>query len=108
MRVIKYNISDFAGIKNLDDFYKQLELYDDLVADKYNVMDIYMEQENCEKLRDFMFNNFKKRRYKEQYIKSSIAMHWVDLSPSSKLIVPKDEIWVDDNKESNTYGKQDN
>lgn len=101
MRIIKYKIEDFSGIKTLEDFYRQLGLYDDMIAKKLTVYDINMEQENCEKLQEYMFNNFKKKRtYKEQYIKSSIAMHWLDLSPTSKLNPPKDEIWVDDNKES--------
>lgn len=107
MKIIKYDINDFKGIKNLDGFYKQLGLFDDLLAKKYNVMDVYMERENCEMLKDFMVANFnnKKTRLRPKYIASSVGMHWMNLSPSSILDVPKDEIWVDENKELKNGGR---
>jgi len=96
--IIKYNIKDFKKMKTLDDFYKQLGLYDKLMSSEITVFDVHMNREECEMLDEFMKNTMRKKfkkQYTEKYIDISVGMHWLNYSPNTNNPdVPKGELWI--------------
>lgn len=100
MNIIKYKIDDFKRISCMDDFYKSLGIFNEIGKTIIEVGQIHMEQENCERLQEYIFEslckNKKYRVYKEDKLKCFAAMDWLQFSPVSDKNMPKDEIWIDE------------
>jgi len=96
VNIIKRNINDFSGIKNMLDFYRLLGIYDKLGHQIQSVSHIRMNDADCEKLKDFMINNIPRNKKKLRYYTTGVILDWVNLSPKSDNNVPSNEIWIDE------------
>ena len=104
--ILKYEMSNFKGIKSMIDFYDVLGIEERLQAGEITVMDVFMEREDCEELQNFMRKNFPGRKhYTEKYINANVAMEWLNYSPSSTIQPPKGEIWIIKQEDRKEYEK---
>ena len=98
---VEYQFTDdqIKDIKSMWDFYKATGLAA-MVENKTitNVWQIWMNQEQCEGLRDIVKANLvKTRRFRsasQKYLDNSVAMDWLNYSPVSAPYVPAYTLWV--------------
>lgn len=97
MRVIKYNIDDFQGIKCMNDFYALIGISNELGTVIRSVAQIRMCYEDCDKLLQFILKNVP-RSEKRNFIKWDIPyrVDWLDLSPKVDDRLPSGELQIDD------------
>ena len=101
IKKIKAPFEMYSSMKNMEEFYKMVGIFD-LKGDKLgNVTKIHMNNDECEYLKELLFkNNYRKgkfKQYKKEYLKRCIAMEWVCYSPCSLILdVPKGEIWLEE------------
>ena len=104
--VLKYEMSDFKKIKSMIDFYEVLGIERRLQSGEITVMDVFMEREDCEELQPIMRKNFpNKKHYRDKYINTSVAIEWLNYSPSSAIQPPKGEIWIIKKEDREEYEK---
>jgi predicted DNA-binding protein len=96
--ILKYNIEDFSGIESMEDFYTVAGLMDRIRNKELTQFDIHMNRLECEILNDFSKKNnrkSKKKKWSERMIDNSVAMDWLNYSPSSdNAQVPEGELWI--------------
>jgi hypothetical protein len=97
--ILKYNIEDFSGIESMEDFYTVAGLMDRIRNKELTQFDIHMDREECEMLNDFSRENNRKNKKKHRKdgstLFTSVAMDWMNYSPSSNNDdVPKGELWI--------------
>lgn len=103
MKIIKYNINDFADILDLQDFYTRIGVINPKTNSSIvkSVLQIKMYGENVEQLKTFLLHNQKlqkgrnKRLSKKEYERRAL-WEWVVYSPVKVQDIPQDEIWVEE------------
>ena len=96
---ISFSKEQIKAIASMGDFYVVTGL-EELVKDKTitNVNQIWMNRKQCEDLEEVVYRNLKKtRRFRgmgEKYIRTTIAMDWLNYSPSSADYIPERELWI--------------
>ncbi len=96
---ISFSEEQTKAIASMGDFYVATGL-EELVKDKTitNINQIWMNRTQCEGLEEGVYRNLKKtRRFRgmgEKYIRTTVAMDWLNYAPSSADYIPEWELWI--------------
>ena len=88
MKIIKFKWEDMKGIKSMGEFYERLGIMKELEENKMSVYDVFMNRKECEKIQEVV-----KKSWKGKY-GTSIAMDWLNYSPTTNDEVGDGELWV--------------
>ena len=96
---IQFTQEQISKIASMGDFYQVTGL-EQMVKEKTitDVNQVWMNRQQCEQLQELVIKNVKKSRKMramgDRYIRTSVAMDWLNYSPSSANYIPEWELWV--------------
>ena len=99
VQVVRFTPDQIAGIKCMGDFYSAVGLDDAIKGGEISsVAQVYMNKDECEGLEDIVLKNLKGDRrfrgFSDRYLKTSVAMDWLNYSPVCAEYIAPGEVWA--------------